>query len=89
MINLKARDLQLFKEMSGEEIGTYLLTNYSALQLASALVEFIEHYDPENQRAITVTADEYDRICSMFRVQGSSPRGRKPKIRAIIDPEDE
>lgn len=76
---LKSKDIQMFQngEMSKEEFVNYLIRYYPAVELASSLAELLEVYTIPSK--ITVTADEYKRIVTMFRIQGSSPRGRKKK----------
>lgn len=75
------------KTATKEEIANYLLTNLTVMELAEELADYIMKETPANQ-PIAVTEEEYERICSMFRIKGKrmvegnyirETRGRKAK----------
>ena len=75
------------KAATKEEIANYLLTNLTVMELAEELADYIMKETPVSQ-PIAVTEEEYERICSMFRVKGKrmvegnyirETRGRKAK----------
>lgn len=75
------------KTATKEELAQYLLTNLTVMELAEELADYIMKETPASQ-PIAVTEEEYERICSMFRVKGQrmvegnyvkETRGRKAK----------
>lgn len=68
------------------ELTNYLLTNLTVMEIAEELAESIMKETPVSQ-PIAVTEEEYERICSLFRVKGTrcvegnyikETRGRRP-----------
>ena len=75
------------KTATKEELTNYLITNLTVMELAEELADYIMKDTPVSQ-PIAVTEEEYERICSMFRVKGKrmvegnyirETRGRKAK----------
>ena len=75
------------KTATKEELTNYLITNLTLMELAEELADYIMKDTPVSQ-PIAVTEEEYERICSMFRVKGKrmvegnyirETRGRKAK----------
>lgn len=73
------------KKATKEEIANYLLTNLTVMEMANELADYIMKETPVSQ-PIAITEEEYERICSMFRVKGkrmvdgcyvAETRGRK------------
>ena len=74
------------KTVTKEELSKYLLTNLTVFEIADELSDYILKETPEAQ-PIAVTEEEFERICSMFRVKGkrmvdgcyvAETRGRRP-----------
>jgi hypothetical protein len=74
------------KTVTKEELSKYLLSNLTVIEIADELADYIMKETPASQ-PIAVTEEEYERICSMFRVKGQrmvdgnyikETRGRKP-----------
>lgn len=73
------------KTITQEELKNYLLEGYSAVEIADSLAELILKNTTTQQ--IAVTQEEYEKICSLFRVKGTrqvegnyvkETRGRRP-----------
>ena len=58
------------KAATKEEIANYLLTNLTVMEIAEELADYIMKETPVSQ-PIAVTEEEYERICSLFRVKGT------------------
>lgn len=76
------------KEIKGLQDGTLnqndfansLIEKYTVKEIALAFAELLGMKDmPVANNKISVTDDELKAITDMFRIKGSSPRGRKPK----------
>lgn len=76
------------KATTKEELSKYLLTNFTVMEIAEELADYILKEVPASQ-PIAVTEEEYERICSMFRVKGTrcvdgnyiqETRGRKKAV---------
>lgn len=74
------------KTATKEELSNYLLTNLTVMELAEELAEYILKETPAPQ-PIAVTQEEFEKICSLFRVKGTrcvegnyvkETRGRRP-----------
>lgn len=79
------------KEVKGLKDGTInqveyakkLAESYPSIELAQAFVELLGMKDAPvvASNKISVSADELSAITDLFRVKGSSNRGRKPKAK--------
>lgn len=76
------------KAATKEELSKYLLSNLTVIEIADELAEYILK-EPVETQPIPVTEEEYDRICSLFRVKGQryvegqviqETRGRKRAV---------
>ena len=82
MIKVTAKEISGLKngEISTSEFAEKMVKNYSAYEIALALSEFISMNDVVSKPTkIAVTSDELNAIVALFRVKGTSTRGRKPK----------
>lgn len=82
MITVKAKDIKGLKDgtITTSAYAEKLVKGYSAYEIALALAEFISMNDVvKNVTQISVTAEELNEIVNLFRIKGSSTRGRKRK----------
>lgn len=82
MITVKAKDIKGLKDgtITTSAYAEKLVKGYSAYEIALALAEFISVNDVvKNVTQIPVTTEELNEIINLFRIKGSSPRGRKRK----------
>lgn len=83
MIRIKSTDFKKLQngELSIEQVADNLLAKYPVKDVAIALVEALSINDtPSTQPAkITVSEDDFKRITDLFRIAGTSNRGRKRK----------
>lgn len=75
---IKSKDLIALK--NGDLTVDTLLELYPVKALVNDLVELaLQSANAVPDKPITVTKEEFDKITSLFRIQGTSNRGRKPK----------
>ena len=75
---IKSKDLIALK--NGDLTVDTLLELYPVKALVNDLVELaLQSANAVPDKPITVTKEELDKIMSLFRIQGTSNRGRKPK----------
>lgn len=81
MIKITAKQIKQLQsgELKESALVDALVDNYPVREIASAFVELLAMKEPVAENPITVSKADYDRVCGLFRVQGSSNRGRKKK----------
>lgn len=83
MIRIPKTDFKKLQngELSIEQVADNLLAKYPVKEICVALVEALSINDtPSTQPAkITVSEDDFKRITDLFRIAGTSNRGRKRK----------
>lgn len=82
MIKVTNKEIKGLKDgtLNQVEYAKKLAETYPSIELAQAFVELLGMKDaPVALNKISVSDDELKSIVDMFRVKGSSPRGRKKK----------
>lgn len=82
MIKVTNKEIKGIKDgtLNQLEFAKKLAETYPSIELAQAFVELLAMKDaPVGINQISVSQDELNDIMSLFRVKGSSPRGRKRK----------
>lgn len=84
MITINKKTVHLLEngEITIKDVAQDLLEKYPITEIATALAELLttpKETVGVEQTKITVTQQEYEQITGMFRVRGTSNRGRKPK----------
>ena len=82
MIKVTNKEIKGIKDgtLNQVEFAKKLAETYPSIELAQAFVELLAMKDaPVGINQISVSQDELNDIMSLFRVKGSSPRGRKRK----------
>jgi hypothetical protein len=83
MIKVTSKEIKGLKDgtLNQVEYAKKLAETYPSIELAQAFVELLGMKDaPVALNKISVSDDELKSIVDMFRVKGSSPRGRKKKV---------
>ena len=82
MIKVTNKEIKGIKDgtLNQVEFAKKMAETYPSIELAQAFVELLAMKDaPVGINQISVSQDELNDIMSLFRVKGSSPRGRKRK----------
>lgn len=84
MITINKKTVHLLEngEITIKDVAQDLLEKYPITEIATALAELLTTKQETvyvEQPKITVTQQEYEQITGMFRVRGTSNRGRKAK----------
>lgn len=81
MITIKNTTLAALQNgtISAEDFTNELINKYPVKEIAETLTELYSA-KPIPPKQITVSKEDYDAICGLFRIQGTSSRGRKKKI---------
>ena len=86
MIKITNKEIKGLKDgtLNQVEYAKKLAESYPSIELAQAFVELLGMKDAPiacNSNKISVSADELSAITDLFRVKGTSNRGRKPKAK--------
>lgn len=85
MIRITQKEIKGLKDgtINQVEYAKKLAESYPSIELAQAFVELLGMKDAPvvASNKISVSADELSAITDLFRVKGSSNRGRKPKAK--------
>ena len=85
MIKITNKEIKGLKDgtLNQVEYAKKLAETYPSIELAQAFVELLGMKDAPvvASNKISVSADELSAITDLFRVKGTSNRGRKPKAK--------
>lgn len=85
MIRITQKEIKGLKDgtINQVEYAKKLAESYPSIELAQAFVELLGMKDAPvvASNKISVSADELSAITDLFRVKGTSNRGRKPKAK--------